>query len=76
MMATNTGASATNANSYNATLKGKINGLEETCKALTEELNFYHSEIQTLRGEKNELEQSLAKKTNEIRRQLTDDVIK
>ena len=43
------GASASNANSFNATLKGKINGLEETCKALTEELNFYHNEIQTLR---------------------------
>lgn len=72
----NTGASANNANSYNATLKGKINGLEETCKALTEELNFYHGEIQTLRGEKVELEQSLAKKTNEIRRQLSEDVIR
>ena len=74
MMATN--ASATNANSYNATLKGKINGLEETCKALTEELGFYHGEIQTLRSEKNDLEQNLAKKTTEIRRQLTDDVIR
>ena len=38
-------ASANNANSYNATLKGKINGLEETCKALTEELVFYQGEI-------------------------------
>ena len=75
MMATNTGASATNANSFNATLKGKINGLEETCKALTEELTFYHNEIQTLRHEKNELEQNLARKTNEIRNQLTNDVL-
>ena len=48
-------ASATGAQ-FNATLKGKISGLEETCKALTEELNFYHSEIQTLRSEKQELE--------------------
>ena len=39
-------------NVYNATLKGKINGLEETCKALTEELNFYSNEISTLRDEK------------------------
>ena len=30
---------------FNATLKGKITGLEETCKALNEELNFYHGEI-------------------------------
>ena len=71
-----TSASATNANSYNATLKGKINGLEETCKALTEELNFYREEIHTLRGEKLELEQNLAKKTADIRRNLTDDVLR
>ena len=30
---------------YTATLKGKINGLEETVAVLTEELNFYHNEI-------------------------------
>ena len=39
-----TNASATN-QQFNATLKGKIAGLEETTKALTEELNFYHGEI-------------------------------
>ena len=69
-----TNMSQAQANSYNATLKGKINGLEETCKALTEELNFYHDEIQTLRGEKNDLEQKLATKTNEIRQTLAEDV--
>ena len=42
----------TSSNVYNATLKGKINGLEETCKALSEELNFYRKEISTLRDEK------------------------
>ena len=68
-----TAASVNNA-SYNATLKGKITGLEETTKALTEELNFYHGEIQTLRGEKQELEQNLARKTADIRQTLTDDV--
>lgn len=67
-------AASTSANNFNATLKGKISGLEETCKALTEEINFYSSEIQSLRGEKQELEQSLARKTNEIRQQLTADV--
>ena len=76
MMATNqSNAQATNANSYNATLKGKINGLEETCKALSEELNFYRDEIQTLRGEKQELEQNLARKTADIRQTLANDVI-
>ena len=38
-------AASTSANNFNATLKGKISGLEETCKALTEEINFYSSEI-------------------------------
>ena len=61
---------------YNATLKGKINGLEETCKALTEEINFYHTEIKCLREEKVDLEESLACKTTEIRNQLTSDVNK
>ena len=71
-----TNMSQAQANSYNATLKGKINGLEETCKALTEELNFYRDEIQTLRGEKQDLEQKLATKTNEIRQTLAEDVRK
>mgnify|MGYP002525688560 CR=1 FL=1 len=56
-----------NVSVYNATLKGKINGLEETCKALTEEINFYHTEIKGLRTEKMELEETLAKKTTDIR---------
>ncbi len=62
------------ASTYNATIKGKINGLEETCKALTEEINFYHTEIKGLRQEKLELEDSLSKKTTDIREQLTADV--
>ena len=30
---------------FTATLKGKINGLEETIRTLNEELNFYKKEI-------------------------------
>ena len=60
---------------YTATLKGKINGLEETVKALTEELSFYKNEIFTLRSEKNDLEQNLAKKTSDIRNGLAKDVM-
>ena len=33
------------AGAFTSTLKGKINGLEETIKALQEELNFYKKEI-------------------------------
>ena len=68
--------SVTQSNQYTATLKGKINGLEETCKALTEELYLYKNEIQSLRQDKNELEQALARKTADIRATLTAEVQK
>ena len=35
------------AGAFTSTIKGKINGLEETIKATQEELNFYKKEIQT-----------------------------
>ena len=59
---------------YTATLKGKINGLEETVNVLNEELNFYKNEISNLQQEKNELEESLAKRTHEIRTTLINEV--
>ena len=59
---------------YTATLKGKINGLEETVHVLTEELNFYKNEIHQLHQEKVELEESLARKTHEIRTTLVAEV--
>jgi archaellum component FlaC len=34
------------------TLKGKINGLEETVKVLTDEVEFYATEIVCLREER------------------------
>ena len=53
---------AMTAGAFTATLKGKINGLEETIKALHEELNFYKKEIQTLRSEKDTLDDTLTRK--------------
>jgi archaellum component FlaC len=50
------------AGAFTATLKGKINGLEETIKALQEELHFYKKEIQTLRSEKETLDDTLTRK--------------
>ena len=41
---------------FNATLKGKINGLEETVRVLADEIQFYGGEIETLKVEKGELE--------------------
>ena len=64
------------AGAFTATLKGKINGLEETIKALQEELHFYKKEIQTLRSEKETLDDTLTRKAQEIRKTLTNDVLK
>ena len=61
---------------FTATLKGKINGLEETIRSLTEELNFYKKEIQNLRSEKETLDDTLTRKAQEIRKNLTNDVLK
>ena len=64
------------AGAFTATLKGKINGLEETIKALNEELNFYKKEIKSLRSEKEILDDTLTRKAQEIRKNLTNDVLK
>ena len=64
------------AGAFTATLKGKINGLEETIKALQEELNFYKKEVQTLRHEKETLDDTLTRKAQEIRKNLTNDVLR
>ena len=64
------------AGAFTATLKGKINGLEETIKALQEELNFYKKEIKTLRSEKEQLDDTLTRKAEDIRKNLTSEVLK
>ena len=65
-----------NQSAFSATLKGKINTLEETIRALTEELNFYKKEIQNLRSEKEALDDNLTRKAQDIRKSLTTDVLK
>ena len=59
-----------------STLKGKITGLEETINTLSEEINFYKKEIKTLRSEKESLDDAVTRKADEIRKGLTEDVIK
>ena len=60
---------------FTSTIKGKVNGLEETIAARQEELNFYKKEIATLRSEKDTLDDTLTRKCQEIRKTLTDDVL-
>ena len=50
------------AGAFTSSLKGKINGLEETIKAIQEELNFYKKEIQVLRSEKEVLDDNVTRK--------------
>ena len=59
-----------------STIKGKVNGMEETIKALIEEINFYKKEVQTLRSEKEALDDTMTRKCQEIRQGLTNDVMK
>ena len=65
-----------NQSAHAATVKGKVNALEETIRTLTEELNFYKKEIYTLRSEKDGLDDTLTRKAQDIRKSLTNDVIK
>jgi len=51
----------------NSTVKGKINGLEETVRVLTDEFNFYANEIWSLRGVKELQEQNFAARLSERR---------
>ena len=44
------------AGAFTSTLKGKINGLEVTVKALQEEIHFYNKEVKNLRSEKENLD--------------------
>ena len=64
------------AGAFTSTIKGKINGLEETINALQEEINFYKKEVQTLRSEKETLDDTVTRKAQEIRKALTNDVLK
>ena len=47
---------------FTATLKGKINGLEVTIKALQEEIHFYNKEVKNLRAEKENLDDAVTRK--------------
>ena len=65
-----------NSQAHAATLKGKINALEETIGGMMDELNFYKKEIQTLRAEKEALEGDLGRKSNDMKKALTNEVLR
>ena len=45
-------------------------------KGLTEELNFFKKEIQTLRSEKDTLDDVLSRKSADIRKSLANEVLR
>ena len=50
--------------------------LQETVTGMNEELNFYKKEIQTLRSEKETLEDVLNRKAGDIRKNLANEVLR
>jgi chromosome segregation ATPase len=56
--------------SHSATLKGKINALEEIVKELDEELAYYKKETLTLRQEKEALDSDLNNQIGNIKKNL------
>jgi predicted nucleic acid-binding Zn-ribbon protein len=70
MMTVSSGFATTGASS----LKGKLQGLEEHIKAVTEELNFHKKEVNTLKSEKESLERTLNMKLSDARKSLGNEI--
>ena len=60
---------------HSATLKGKINNLEEVVTKLNDELNYYKKEVSKLRLEKESIDKSLTDSCVTIRKDLQAQVI-
>ena len=57
-----------------ASLKGKLQGLEELIRTISEEINYHKKEVHNLRAEKVTLEEVLTMKAQDVRRSLATDV--
>ena len=71
-----TGFSMPGAGSGGATLKGKINQLEETIRKVSEEINHYKKEMATLQTEKEHLEKVLEEKSKNVRDTIIKEISK
>ena len=65
-----------NGGQHKATLKGKINGLDEVMRNIQDEIAVQKREITTLRSEKETLDDTITRKCKDIRRELTEEVLK
>ncbi|CAK73612.1 unnamed protein product (macronuclear) [Paramecium tetraurelia] len=59
-----------------ASLKGKLMGLEETIKGIQDEMNFHKKEVQILKSEKDTLESVLSMKTQDVKKTLTNELMR
>ena len=59
-----------------ASLKGKLMGLEDMIKSVADEMNFHKKEVQALKSEKDTLESVLSMKTQEVKKSLTNELMK
>ena len=59
-----------------ASLKGKLMGLEEMIKSVADEMNMHKKEVQALKSEKDTLESVLSMKTQEVKKGLTNELMK
>lgn len=57
-----------------ASLKGKLLGLEELVRSITEEMNYHKKEVQILRSEKDTLESVLNMKISDVRKSLMNEI--
>jgi chromosome segregation ATPase len=57
-----------------ASLKGKLLSLEEMIRAITEEMNYHKKEVQSLKSEKDTLENVLNMKINDVRKSLMNEI--
>lgn len=59
-----------------SSLKGKLQGLEEHIKSVTEELNFHKKEVSVLKTEKDTLEKMLHMKLADARKSLGNEIFR
>ena len=59
-----------------ASLKGKLMSLEEMIKSVSDEMNFHKKEVQILKSEKDTLESVLTMKTQDVKKTLTNELMR
>ena len=57
-----------------ASLKGKLMSLEEMINSVSDELNFHKKEVQQLKSEKDTLYSVLSMKTQDVKKNLTNEL--